>query len=90
MSPPTRGTLGIPPRQRVNTYANSKLIGGLWIATLAMEHPNIYFMSVSPGGCGDTVASAPWPFPQVMGMRAVVPMMGACHSPRRRAGTCAP
>ena len=85
VSPPTRGTLGIPPRQRMNTYANSKLIGGLWIATLAKEHPNVYFASVSPGGCGDTdtYAAAPWPFPQVMGMPIVVRTMvamGACHS----------
>ena len=31
----------------MNTYANSKLIDGLWIATLAKEHPNVYFASVS-------------------------------------------
>ena len=36
----------------------SKLIGGLWIATLAKEHPNIYFASVSPGGIARIGVSA--------------------------------
>ena len=73
-APPTRGTFGIGARQRMNTYANSKLIGGLWISTLAKEHPDIYFASVSPGGCGDTnvYLDMPQPFPFLMGFPAVV------------------
>ena len=83
--PPTRGTLGIGARQRMNTYANSKLIGGLWLSQLAKEHPNIYFASVSPGGCGETdvYASAPQPFPFLMSLKPVVSAfvaIGACHS----------
>lgn len=78
-SPPTRGTFGIGARQRMNTYANSKLIGGLWIATLAKEHPDIYFASVSPGGCGDTnvYLDMPQPFPFLMSFPAVIRAMNA-------------
>ena len=83
-TPPTRGTFGIGARQRMNTYANSKLIGGLWLAQLAKEHPEIYFASVSPGGCGDTnvYLSMPQPFPFLMAQQPVVDAMvaiGACH-----------
>ena len=83
--PPTRGAFGIPARQRMNTYANSKLIGGLFFAALAKEHPEVYFASVSPGGCGETSVyqSAPQPFPFLMGLKPVVAAMealGACHS----------
>jgi NAD(P)-dependent dehydrogenase (short-subunit alcohol dehydrogenase family) len=82
--PPTRGTLGVRARQRMNTYANSKLVGGLWLAQLAREHPKIYFSSVSPGGCGtDVYQRAPQPFPFLMGLKPVVKMfeaIGACHS----------
>ena len=72
-------------RQRMNTYANSKLIGGLWLAQLAKEHPEIYFVSISPGGCGETdvYQSAPQPFPFLMGLKPVVASfvaIGACHS----------
>jgi hypothetical protein len=81
--PPTRGTLGVGARQRMNTYANSKLIGGLWLAQLAKEHKEIYFASVSPGGCGtDVYQSAPQPFPFLMGLKPVVAMfeaIGAAH-----------
>ena len=81
--PPTRGTLGVGARQRMNTYSNSKLIGGLWLAQLAKEHPKIYFASVSPGGCGtDVYQSAPQPFPFLMGLKPVVASfeaIGACH-----------
>lgn len=85
VQPPTRGTLGISARQRMNTYANSKLIGGLWIAQLAKEHPDIYFASVSPGGCGDTdvYKDMPQPFPFLMALKPVVNAMmalGAMHS----------
>ena len=82
-APPTRGSLGIGARQRMNTYANSKLIGGLWIAQLALEHPQIYFASVSPGGCAtDVYQSAPQPFPLLMAFPTVVATftaLGAVH-----------
>ena len=82
--PPMRGTLGVGARQRMNTYANSKLIGGLWLAQLAKEHPGIYFVSVSPGGCAtDVYQSAPQPFPLLMGLKPVIAAfvaIGACHS----------
>jgi NAD(P)-dependent dehydrogenase (short-subunit alcohol dehydrogenase family) len=83
--PPSRGTLGIGVRQRMNTYANSKLIGMLWIAQLAKEHPGIYFASVSPGGCGDTdvYKDMPQPFPFLMSQPPVVAAMvamGVMHS----------
>ena len=85
VQPPTRGTLGISARQRMNTYANSKLIGGLWIAQLAKEHPEIFFASVSPGGCGDTdvYVDMPQPFPFLMALKPVVnalKALGAMHS----------
>ena len=82
-TPPTRGTLWVGARQRMNTYANSKLIGGLWLAHLAKQHPKYYFASVSPGGCGtDVYQSAPQPFPFLMGLKPVVKAfeaIGACH-----------
>ena len=83
--PPRRGTLGIPARQRMSTYANSKLIGSLWLATLAKENPEVYFASVSPGGCTETnvYQSAPQPFPFLMSVKLVKKAfmgIGACHS----------
>ena len=64
--PPTRGSYGVPVRGRMNAYANSKLIGGLWLRQLAEEHPGIYFVSVSPGGVAtDVYADAPQPLAKV-------------------------
>lgn len=81
--PPSAGAYGVAARRRMNTYSNSKLIGGLYISVLARENPNIYFVSVSPGGCGtDVYATAPQPFPFLMGLRPVVKMfelLGAAH-----------
>eukprot|EP00729_Bicosta_minor_P027924 gene27924-5672_t len=81
--PPSAGAYGVPVRQRMNTYANSKLIGGLWLSALAKEHPDVYFASVSPGGCGtDVYAAVPQPMPFLMGQPAVIRVLtalGVCH-----------
>jgi len=84
VDPPSRGTLYRSLRQRMATYANSKLIGGLWLATLAKERPDIYFASVSPGGCvTDVYDTMPFPMPQMMGSPTVgkaLVALGVCHS----------
>ena len=82
--PPTRGTLWLGVRQRMNTYANSKLIGGLWLSKLAKEYPQFYFASVSPGGCADTQVydDAPQPMRCLMKLSAVkwaMEGLGLCH-----------
>ena len=81
--PPTRGSYGVPVRGRMNAYANSKLIGGLWLRQLAEEHPGIYFASVSPGGVAtDVYADAPQPLPFLMSQSIVVKMflmLRGCH-----------
>ena len=85
VAPPTRGVFGINARQRMNTYANSKLIGGLYFSALAREHPEIYFVNVSPGGCGETdvYADAPQPMAFLMSltiMKWFTSMLGVVHS----------
>ena len=81
--PPTRGTLGVPVRQRMALYSQSKLISGLYCAQLAKDHPSIYFAVVSPGGVAtDVYEAAPQPLPFMMKIPAVVAAfiaLGACH-----------
>ena len=54
-------------------YANSKLLGGLWLSHLAKEQPGIYFVSVSPGGTAtDVYDTAPAPMPFLMSQPLVL------------------
>lgn len=85
IAPPKRGVFGIAVRQRMNTYANSKLIGGLYFSALAREQPQIYFVSISPGGCGETdvYADAPQPMAFLMSLTIVkwiASRLGVVHS----------
>lgn len=82
--PPSHSTFCMGMRQRMNTYGNSKLIGGLWLSTLAKENPNIYFCSISPGGCADTnvYKDCPPPMSFLMNLKAtkwLTEGMGLCH-----------
>lgn len=40
----------VPTTNQLGSYAYAKIVGGLWISKLAAERPEIYFISVSPGG----------------------------------------
>jgi len=81
----TRGTMGVAARRRMNLYSASKIIGGLWISQLAKERPEIYFVTVSPGGTfgTDVYRTMPKPIPFVMGLsvtKTAMTWLGAGHS----------
>ena len=58
----------VPIRSLLGIYQTNKLIGGLWLSALAKERPDVYFVTVSPGGVGttDIYNDMPQPLPCLM------------------------
>jgi NAD(P)-dependent dehydrogenase (short-subunit alcohol dehydrogenase family) len=40
---------GLPVRKQLGDYKNSKIIGQLHFSNMAKEHPDLHFMTISPG-----------------------------------------
>lgn len=40
----------LPIRAQLGDYKNAKIIGQLYFSHLAIEYPDIFFMTISPGG----------------------------------------
>lgn len=65
-----------PIRKQLGDYKNSKIIGQMHFAHLAKEHPNIHWVSTSPGAIGGPFAEkGNFPVKQLM---ACMPCMFRC------------
>lgn len=66
-------------------YGWIKYGGTLWMSSLAKRHPNIRFISMSPGGTRGTQGMDDLPFIKriflkYIGMKLIMPLMGMSHS----------
>ena len=66
-------------------YAQNKYIGLMWFTAYARKHPNLRFISVSPGSTSGTESfnSLPWLkriLLQYIAMPIILPLMGMVHS----------
>lgn len=66
-------------------YGWIKYAGTLWMSSMARKHPNIKFVSMSPGGTRGTNGMDDLPFIKRVllkhvGMKIIMPLMGMSHS----------
>lgn len=65
-------------------YGYVKMIGTLWMSSLARQYPDMHFLTVSPGGTSGTNVfdTAPQPLPFIMKTigKPIMTMMGMMHS----------
>ena len=69
----------------MQVYGWVKYGGTLWMSSMARKHPNIRFISMSPGGTRGTQGMDDLPlikriFLKHIGMKIIMPMMGMSHS----------
>lgn len=69
----------------MQVYGWIKYGGTLWMSSMAKKHPNIRFVSMSPGGTRGTNGMDDLPFIKrimikYVGMRVLMPLMGMSHS----------
>jgi len=69
----------------MQVYGLVKYGGTLWMSSMARKHPNIKFISMSPGGTRGTQGFDDLPFLQrvmfkYIGMPIIMPLMGMSHS----------
>lgn len=69
----------------MQVYGAVKYGGTMWMASMARQHPNIKFISMSPGGTRGTDGFNDMPFLQriffkYIGMPLVMPLLGLSHS----------
>lgn len=69
----------------MQVYGWIKYGGSLWMSSMAKKHPNIKFISMSPGGTRGTQGMNDLPFLQriflkYIGMTVIMPLMGMSHS----------
>ena len=84
------GTLFGDEFDPMQVYGVVKYGGTLWMSAMARKHPNIKFVSMSPGGTRGTEGFNDLPFfKRVMfkyiGMPIIMPLMGLSHSLRKGA-----
>src|SRR5271154_402771 len=60
-------------------YGQAKLIGALWMAYLARQHPDRRFITVSPGNTTGTQAPSDLPLPMRVAAKYVMPALGLAH-----------
>ena len=60
-------------------FAQAKYIGALWMASLARQHPDRRFITVSPGNTTGTGAASGLPLPMRVAARYVMPALGLSH-----------
>lgn len=66
-------------------YGHVKYVGTLWMSSLARKHPNVDFISISPGATSGTAAADNLPFAlkfmfKYILMPIVMPLRGMIHS----------
>jgi len=60
-------------------FAQAKYIGALWMASLARQHPDRRFITVSPGNTTGTGAASGLPLPMRVAAKYVMPVLGLSH-----------
>ncbi len=60
-------------------FAQAKYIGALWMAYLARQHPDLRFVTVSPGNTTGTRAASDLPWPMRVAATYVMPALGLSH-----------
>ena len=60
-------------------FAQAKYIGALWMASLARQHPDRRFITVSPGNTTGTGAASGLPLPMRVAAKYVMPALGLSH-----------
>ena len=60
-------------------FAQAKYIGALWMASLARQHPDLRFITVSPGNTTGTGAAGGLPLPMRVAAKYVMPALGLSH-----------
>jgi NAD(P)-dependent dehydrogenase (short-subunit alcohol dehydrogenase family) len=60
-------------------FAQAKYIGALWMAYLARQHPDLRFITVSPGNTTGTQAASDLPLPMRVAAKYVMPALGLSH-----------
>lgn len=60
-------------------FGQAKYIGALWMAYLARHHPDLRFVTVSPGGTTGTGAASGLPLPMRVVATYVLPALGLAH-----------
>jgi NAD(P)-dependent dehydrogenase (short-subunit alcohol dehydrogenase family) len=60
-------------------FAQAKYIGALWMASLARQHPEHRFVTVSPGNTTGTGAASGLPLPMRVAAKYVMPALGLSH-----------
>jgi NAD(P)-dependent dehydrogenase (short-subunit alcohol dehydrogenase family) len=60
-------------------FGQAKYIGALWMAYLARQHPDLRFITVSPGNTTGTQAASDLPLPMRIAAKYVMPALGLSH-----------
>ena len=60
-------------------FGQAKYIGALWMAYLARQHPDLRFITVSPGNTTGTGAASGLPLPMRIAAKYVMPALGLAH-----------
>ena len=60
-------------------FGQAKYIGALWMAYLARQHPDLRFITVSPGNTTGTGAASGLPLPMRIAAKYVMPTLGLAH-----------
>ena len=60
-------------------FGQAKYIGALWMAYLARQHPDLRFITVSPGNTTGTQAPSDLPLPMRIAAKYVMPTLGLSH-----------
>jgi NAD(P)-dependent dehydrogenase (short-subunit alcohol dehydrogenase family) len=67
-------------------YGQAKYIAALWMGSLARQHPNQRFVTMSPGNTSGTGTLRDQPLPLRLAARYVMPALGLSHSLQTGAG----
>jgi NAD(P)-dependent dehydrogenase (short-subunit alcohol dehydrogenase family) len=68
-------------------YSQAKYIAALWMASMARQHPNQRFITMSPGNTSGTGTLSDQPLPLRLAAKYVMPAVGLSHNPRTGAGS---
>jgi hypothetical protein len=60
-------------------FGQAKYIGALWMGSLARQHPDHRFVTVSPGNTTGTQAAGDLPLPMRLAAKYVLPALGLAH-----------
>jgi NAD(P)-dependent dehydrogenase (short-subunit alcohol dehydrogenase family) len=60
-------------------FGQAKYIGALWMGYLARHHPDLRFVTVSPGNTTGTQAASDLPLPMRVAAKYIMPALGLSH-----------